>query len=265
MALIVSEHADRQGTDFLSQGPTPDEQLQPDLTVAFDQIGPSEYARIARRYRYARDMTLLGLTALVHGASPVVQNGGELLGLQGEGVQVAVTAEAAAANPGLLEPRQWESRRQIKDRVYGARVAGREYIMKEHKTPRHMHTKKNGHVEGLTSREEFETARKFASLGVIRQGDIQLRWEKPVGYAEAPHYQFAVFEPETDLLEGVEKTEPPTRALAKEIVRSKQAYLQEYKAVRKAAKELYDDGTRNEMLNQLWGDPLPKYTPWPAI
>lgn len=208
-------------------------------------VTPAERDLAARRYRYARDIKLLNLMAELK-EQPVVDReakDGTVTYELRSGTKLVMTSEALEANPMLLDPRKWESRHQLKDRVYIVVVDGKECIMKERKTPRHTDTKKHGHIDGLTSQQEFEVAKEFSDLGTIRQGDIELRWEKPLGYVEFPDgYQFCLFESEPGL-----ETDAPQYQLADEIVDSAEEYAEEFAQVKQRAREIY-----NERKDLLW-------------
>ncbi len=209
-------------------------------------VTQAERDLVARRYRYARDVKLLGLMAELQ-EQPVGSTeakDGVITHELKSGAKLVMTSEAFEASPTLLDPQKWESRRQLKDRVYVVTVDGKEYIMKERKTPRHTDVKEHGHKDGLTSQQEFEAAKEFGDLGIIRQGDIELRWEKPLGYVEFPDgYQFCLFESEPDL-----ETGNPTYQLAREIMDSAEEYAEEFGQTRERAKQIYD-----ERKDLLWG------------
>ena len=160
-------------------------------------ITEAERDLVARRYRYARDVKLLGLMAELQ-EQPVGSaeaRDGVITHELKSGTKLVMKSEVFETSPTLLDPQKWEKRRQLKDRVYVVTVDGKDYIMKERKTPRHTDVKKHGHKDGLTSQHEFEVAKEFGDLGTITQGDVELRWEKPLGYVEFPDgYQFCLFE-----------------------------------------------------------------------
>ncbi len=209
-------------------------------------ISGAERKLVAQRYRYARDVKLLGLSAELHD-HPIEINPADnpdevLTHILPSGIKLGIKAEAYAANPDLLDPVAWKGRRQLKDRVYEVRIGGIDYIQKERKTTRHTDTKKNGHRDGLTSQQEFEVAQEFAGLGTIEQGDVSLRWEKPVGFVEFPDgYQFALFEKEPDL-----QDDSAPHDITRAIIDSKEAYQEEFDAVKEAAKIIYDE--RDDLL-----------------
>jgi len=197
----------------------------------------AERRLVARRYRYARDVKLLGLMAELQDQpmDSLATDDGIVAHELRSGAKLIMDAEAFAAHPELFDPQAWDSRTQLKDRVYTVVVDGEEYIMKERKTPRHTDVKKHGHKEGLTSREEFQAAQEFAGMGTIEHGDIRLHWEKPLGFVEFPDgYQFCLFESEPGL-----KTDIPTDQLTLEIMQSEEAYAEEFMRTQHRAKELY--------------------------
>src|SRR5690606_17465649 len=117
-------------------------------------------------YRYARDVKLLGLMSELQDqpVSDLAPKDGLVTHEFKSGTKLVMTSEAYQANPSLLDPKTWEKRRQLKDRVYVVTVGGAEYIMKERKTDRHTDVKRSGHKDGLSSHQEFEVAKEFADL-----------------------------------------------------------------------------------------------------
>lgn len=209
-------------------------------------VTQAERDLVARRYRYARDVKMLGLMAELQDqpiGSTEAKDGVVAHKLK-SGTKLVMTSEAFESSPMLLDPQRWERRRQLKDRVYVVTVDGKDYIMKERKTPRHTDVKKHGHKDGLTSQQEFEAAKEFGDLGAIRQGDIELRWEKPLGYVEFPDgYQFCLFESELGI-----KSDAPRYQLAREIMDSPEEYADEFEQASVRAKQIYD-----ERKDLLWG------------
>lgn len=191
-----------------------------------------------RRFKYARDAKLLGLMAELYGepdgGSAVVQEGGLIARELASGTKLVMTDEAHATEPQLLDPASWQRREQLKDRVYRVWVDDKSYVLKERKTERHADTKKDGHVYGNTSEQEFAAAREFADLGVVREDDTELRWEKPLGYVEFPDgYQFCLFEDDT-AVDGKFRTGDISR-----VVRGNpDRYQAEYEEVRATARKI---------------------------
>ncbi len=200
----------------------------------------AEQQLVDRRYRYARDIKLLGLGAELHDQpftyDAEAAHDGILEHNMASGTQILLTAEALDQEPGLLDPSQWQSRQRIKDRVYNVVVGGKEYIMKERKTIRHMDTTRHGHRDTMTSAEEFRTAQHFAGKGVIVQDGVMLRWERPLGCVTFPDgYQFTMFEKEADLGGSF-----PQHELTAAIMKNPDKYQDEFEAVAIEAKHLYD-------------------------
>ena len=206
-------------------------------------ITEAERELSARRYRFAREVKLLGLMAELHDqpmGTTEPQDGLVTHELK-SGTKIVMTGEAFDASPALFNPEYWQSRRQLKDRVYEIGIDGKSYIMKERKTDRHIDTAHDGHQYGLTSQQEFKVAQEFAELGVVRKGDIEERWEKPLGYVEFPDgFQFCLFESEADLRMDVQE------ALADEIKEAASEYSEEFTHIRERAKQLYDE--RKDLL-----------------
>jgi hypothetical protein len=216
-------------------------------------VTKSERVLVARRYRYARDIKMLGLMAELHD-QPVdmsnIENGLIKHELK-SGVRIGIVSEDFDLVSSILDTENWENRRQIKDRVFEVTVDNKEYIMKERKTNRHTDTMNHGHIDGLTSEQEFEVARKLSGLGTIERGDIQLKWEKPLGYVEFPDgYQFCLFESDPDLktMDGSDLT----RGIEQEIMKSMGRYQVEYDDVRLKAKEIYEH--RRDLCGYAWED-----------
>lgn len=210
-------------------------------------ISKAEKNLVATRYRYARDVKLLALMAELHDnpfyASEPDNDGVVSYNLP-SGTKLGMTTEVVETIPTLLDPQHWESREQLKDRVYRIVIKGKSYIMKERKTSRHMHTMRSGHWDGLTSAQEFRVARHFSELGPVRRDDVELHWEKPLGYVRLPDgYQFCLFEEESGL--GYNFSEQ----LEQEIMASKEEYAEEFAKIQQRAKEIYDSEEYD-----LWGE-----------
>jgi len=198
---------------------------------------------IARRYRFARDIKMLSLMAELQDNLPEnPEIDSDLVTHElPSGTKMVMTAEAFEASPELLDPSKWESRRQIKDRVYTITVDGKPYIMKERKTSRHTDVLKNGHQDGVNSAEEFATAREFAERGRIETDEIIVRWENPVGYVEFPDgYQFSVFESEPDLGNTM-----PVYKLTDAIKAAPNEYAEEFEQLRSQAQEILNNKLDN--------------------
>ena len=207
-------------------------------------ISYAERKLVAQRYRYARDVKMLGLAAELYDdpLSPADLVDGVLTKELPSGIKIGLSADSYTVNPDLLDPSKWESRRQLKDRVYVVKVGGTEYIQKERKTARHTDTKKNGHRDGLTSQQEFEVAREFAGLGTVIHEDVSLKWEQSVGFVEFPDgYQFTIFEKVPDLEKNVELWK-----VTDEICQHKEAYKEEFNEVKNAARTIYNE--RDDLL-----------------
>ncbi len=201
----------------------------------------------ARRFRYARDVKLLGLMSeLIDEPVTESKNAHEVVRELPSGTRLVMDRSAYTDSPNLLNPQNWENRQQLKDRVYIVTVAGEQYILKERKTPYHTDTKEHGHIDGLTAAEEFETAQKFANLGETREGDVVVRWEKPLGYAEFPDgYQFSIFEKEPELIshDSISIVEGELYSV---IVEAKAEFQDEFEQIKKAAQAISEE--RDDLL-----------------
>ena len=144
------------------------------------------------RYKMGRDVKMLGLMAdLLNTPAEMVEQDGLFEGKTEHGAEMVADAEGVE----LLDPGKWESRKQVKDRVYEIVVDGKKYIQKERKSL--WHKDLLGHSQGgfLTSREEFLLGRKLAEEGNVDKENFAVRFEKPLGAVTFPDgYSFAVFE-----------------------------------------------------------------------
>src|SRR3989338_11613314 len=136
-----------------------------------------------------------------------------------------------------MNPTVWEKRKQIKDRVYEIQVGTSSYFLKEKKTARHTDTKKHGHKPGLTSLEEYQTARSFNEQATIHKDDISLRWEKPIATVMFPDgFQFTVFEFE----EGLRDADSARHVLEHEIERRREMYEVEFQLLQPMVEQMKD-------------------------
>jgi len=271
VAQLTARYKDELGT-YLKIESVPDEQLQPDITHAATRISPSgrvsylqsvygegtsefykalqeqitdgkflngvtvqEKLLTAQRYRFARDVKMLALQAEVEGSPTEVNRDGciELA----SGTTVMLNVEDEQVKQDLLNPQNWERRKQIKDRVYVIQVGESWYILKEKKTARHTDTKKGGHKSGLSSHGEFETAKYFQENGQVEKGNVGVVWEKPLATVKFPdEYQFTIFEYEQGLLEegSVQET------LCQQILENAEQFVDEYETVRDLATTYID-------------------------
>lgn len=210
----ISSRYQRNLGAFLALPSVPDELLNPDLKTApsirhihtsTHGISDEERAMVDRRYRYARDVKLLALGAEMieidrTSLQPQTKDDFTEYTLP-SGTRIGIAIKDQQTVNDLLTPQLWEKRRQIHDRVYEIIVNGKRYILKEHKTPRHMNTIVDN--QNLTSEEELKVAQKLQNVGLKADG-IALNWEIPVGFVEFPDgFQFSVFE----FLEGLESGE----------------------------------------------------------
>ena len=201
-------------------------------------VTQSERKLVAMRFRYARDVKLLALMAelsLDNDCNIVFDEGSNSVKRKlPSGTILSLDSVVFESTPELLDPRRWQSRRMIKDRVFSLMINGRRYIMKERKTTRHEDVKEHGHVDGLTSNEEFQVARELSQQGTIEEGDIKLRYEKPLGYVEfRDGYQFCLFEAEPELI-----TYRPLFELESIILSSPDVYRAEYNELVERARKL---------------------------
>ncbi len=145
-----------------------------------------------------------------------------------DGLKVGVTPDCRPHELGLLDPQTWQGRKQIEDRTYEAYAGNRKYLLKEHKTTRHRNTPVGvPEIEGHPSEQEFAIAQEFQAHGT-RKGEVNLRWERPIGFVEFPDgFQFIVYEFQAGLIDR-EEARPQLAAT----IRSHQdQYFDEYEAV----------------------------------
>lgn len=204
----------------------------------------AEKRLLAQRYRFARDVKLLGLLAeMVNEIPEYHANGEDMEARLKSGTQIVLTRDAYTDDPLLRDPLQWLGRKQLKDRVYRARIGEKDYILKERKTDRHTDTKEKGHQPGNTSRQEFEVAKQMSKLPTSSIGGITVTWEKPLGYVEFPDgYQFCLFEDAGSIIPGdVDSQRTAVTKLGQAIIAHEEAYTAEFKQVQAAAAALLQE------------------------
>ena len=271
VARLVDRYEQQLGS-YVEIAAVPDEQLEPDITHAKTRISPTSWVKhlqsihgedtvefhqalneqiergtflkgvtvqekllTAQRYRFARDVKMLALQAETK-ESPIAVTGDSHFELP-SGTTITLNVEDEQVKQDLLNPENWERRKQIKDRVYAIQVGESYYILKEKKTARHTDTMKNGHRPGLTSNDEFETAKDFQKNGQVEKGNVGVTWEKPVATVKFPDdYQFTVFEYEPSLLDERDVHE----TLRQSIIDNAEQFIEEFGSVRILADKLYD-------------------------
>jgi hypothetical protein len=202
-------------------------------------ITAQERLMVIQRFRFARDIKFLALQAevLSIGEKNIQINDRNEVVLP-SGTSIKLNLEDEVKRQELLSPQNWKKRRQLKDRVYEIQIGSSKYILKEKKTARHSDTVKHGHVPGLSSLEEFQTAQHFQEKGVVDLGDIKVSWEKPVSTITFPDgFQFTIFECEDGLLEE----ESITHLLTQEIIKNKEQYEKEFIATCSMAEKFKED------------------------
>jgi len=193
----------------------------------------SEKDLIITRYKFARDVKMLALMA-----SMFDQKVDETNIVLSNGIKIGVNKDVASLHPELFDPSAWLKRQQIKDRVYLVTIGEKKFILKERKTSRHKDTNSGGHIETLTSEEEFKTAQLFNEQATLEDGGAVMKWEKPICYVEFPDgFQFTVFEAEEDLIDG----NYVTHRYASEMARYPERYKEEYDRIKQKALEHLND------------------------
>ena len=209
---LAERYADGDLYKMLSLDEVPDELIVPDIINApgyhphrpGDEISPEgsdgltnpERDLISDRYIVGRNVKRLILGAEILDNPDIEVDESGRLELP-SGISITVDPEKADQVTDLMNPDGWTTNRQWKDRVYEVSTDAGQYIMKERKTNKHRHLKERGHRDGITSQQEFATARFFESIGTTNSGDVDMRFEHPVGFVEYPDgYSFTMFEKE---------------------------------------------------------------------
>jgi hypothetical protein len=166
------------------------------------------------RWRMGRDVKVLALMAdLAQTPIEMTEQNGIMQGKTEHGVEIMTEK----GQEGLLDPNKWQSRKQIKDRVYEIKVDDKKYIQKERKTNQHRDTLGGGNTKPMTSEEEFLLGRQLAKTGKIDRKDFSIHFEKPLGVASFPDgYDFTIFEFDETITQD-ESPETPKRDLAQQI------------------------------------------------
>lgn len=201
-------------------------------------ITTQERWMITQRYSFARDVKLLALQAETAslGENIEINNCGEVI--LPSWTIIKINVDNVGKWHELLNPQNWHKRRQIKDRVYEIQVWSSKYILKEKKTARHIDTKKHGHEPGLSSLEEFLTARHFHENGSEEQDSIKVSWEKPIASVTFPDgFQFTVFEYNDDLLDE----DAIIQALSQEIMKYREQFEVEFEFIKRISIKYRDD------------------------
>lgn len=206
-------------------------------------ITAEERLLVAMRYRFARDLKTLCLAAELMDHPVTQESNGKEVTLP-SGIKIMVDTPYSKYGLELLNPINWENRRQLKDRIYEVRTGDHRYILKERKTPKHLHQKRHGYVEPRTSIEEFNIAKDLNQNGRVEWGGrVEVSWERPIGYVEFPDgFQFVVFEyssrarsrrPEDEYYDGSELME----ILIKQMTENREQFKEEYQKVARLAEE----------------------------
>ena len=204
----------------------------PDLKSALNNTLKVEYSSSLddQRNCFARDAKLLSLVAELSGYSLGPAQVGQETVLP-SGIKVYLDSTCEADDFKLLNPSFWESRLQKKDRVYRVEVGGKTYILKEKKTERHKDTM-NHHREPLNAAQEFAVARDFCERGRLRQEDVFVEWEKPIGYVIFPDgYQFTLFEANKEIAESKGIFETSQEDLTQLILSHPEQFQEEYEEI----------------------------------
>ena len=271
VARLVERYGEHLGL-YVELDAVPDEQLQPDITHAEIKISPNlhiEYLQdlhgedtkefyqalkekinsgiflkgvtvqerllVAKRYRFARDIKMLALQA--EASEELIKATGDNNFALPSGTFISLNVEDEQIKQDLLNPENWERRQQIKDRVYAIQAGEAYYILKERKTARHTDTKKGGHRPGLTSYDEFKTAKEFQENGQVRKGNVGVSWEKPLATVKfTDEYQFTVFEYKPDLLDDIDIHE----TVYQRILENAEQFVEEYEVIKILADKLYE-------------------------
>jgi len=213
-------------------------------------ITDNEKTLVGQRYHYARDTKVLALLAEINQTTPDFHAEGDVMVTKLEsGISIGIAKEVYESDKALLlDPNNWQQRRQIKDRVSEVLIGGKTYIMKEKKTNRHTDTTGkrthadgsiSGHEDGNSSREEFSVGRKLIEGGKKSQGGVELDWEEPIAYAEFPDgFQFSLFKKVENMTANV-STAGDT--LQRAIMNSPDLYAEDNAKIKAAAKIILEE------------------------
>ena len=196
-------------------------------------ITGEERKLIATRYQMGRDCKILSLAAELLGISPLELKDTETP--LPSGTRIYIDLQATLDHKILINPLNWVKRRMIKDRVFEVDIAGKQFILKEMKTPRHTDTHEYGFRQGLSSGEEFKTAAFFQEHGRSDKEGIVVNWEKPLAYVVFPDgYQFTIFAHE----KGLMNDEETGRLLTQALHAKKADFQEEYNRIAQRVKDL---------------------------
>lgn len=221
LAAVTGRHAAL--TQFTHTPAIPEDQVGPNLRVNVfgTAVTAEERKQVAEKYVLARDVKLFALAAELRRTGDIGPAADGVYTLP-SGTRIGIAEQSDTPASDLLSPHLWERRRQIKDRVYGIRVNGRDYILKERKTNRHTDTRNEGHIPTLEPHDEFAVAAQFCREGTVETDGIIIDWEYPEGFVEFPDgYGFTVYRNETGTIDartmetalaGLLKQQQPSRS-----------------------------------------------------
>lgn len=193
-----------------------------------------------KRYIFARDVKMIALAAEILEDQELVDSSQASDIVLPSGVKIHINTENEDFRRDFLDPALWETRNQIKDRVYELRINGKKYILKERKTRFHYDTIRSGHEDGNSSEHEFKTAKSLNEEACYEDDDVKRSWEKPLAYVTFPDgFQFTVFEFEKDLI----SVSDMLSELKYEIIANREYYEEEYQVTKERALKYYEDET----------------------
>ena len=201
-------------------------------------ITAKERLMIIQRYRFARDIKLLALSAeMLEKNDNIDTKNKEIIKLD-SGTTINLNTNNDIEKENILNPQKWKKRKQIKDRVYEIEIDSFKYILKERKTSRHEDTPSNSKLKSLTSLEEFQTAKDFQENGTIEQDDIKINWEIPLASVNFPDdFQFTIFKYEDNLIEKHEAD----KKLVEQILEHREGFEEEFHIIKKMTTKFKDD------------------------
>ncbi len=165
-------------------------------------LDPFERNMIAQRYRFAREVKLLALSAEINPQLSDATSGRKVR--LSSGVELTLVNESLSESVDLLNPQVWGDKTLLSssnDRIYRITVAGRQYLLKEQRSAMHQNRILQGpFMYRNTSQTEFETAQYMREHATGTFGDVLVNWEMPLGFVTFPDgYQFTVFSYEENL------------------------------------------------------------------
>lgn len=195
-------------------------------------ISQTERKMAEVRYQFARDAKMLTLMAELLRYPPTFSTNSEVTTEH----RVAIKLHDSTSSEASLfrDPKKWNSRSQLKDRVYETSLGDEAFILKERKTKYHLSPLKHGHKDGLTSKAEYDVSRDLFEHASGTNKYLQISWEEALGYVVFPDgFQCTLFRKEIGLYDSLSAHDQ----LVKQIEKNKPNFLQEYTDVCKGIRK----------------------------